>query len=356
MRGLPTNLDIWGTNDVSLPLAMDGTSVEEAAFVEVSRLSANEVRDERAILRESLLRPLPEVPPRYFYDDLGSELFERITELEVYYQTRTEISILETFGAAIMQCAAPRHIIELGSGAGRKIRLLLDAWGSSPSSSSGERTCTMLDINELFLQQSITRLGADYPQIRFRGVVGDFSEGFGHLGTGGGKLIVFFAGTIGNFDPEERGRFLRDLARVMDPTDTFLVGVDLVKDAARLEAAYDDPEGVTAAFNINMLSVLNRRFEGNFDLGAFRHRARYDAENAWIEMRLVATRPSQVRLEGLDLDLKLPAGAEIRTEISCKFTRESLEKSAREAGLSVVGWYSDPEALFAVALLRRNNA
>ena len=333
---------------------MDGTSVEEPTFAEGPRLSVNQARDERAILRESLLRPLPEVPPRYFYDDVGSELFERITELDVYYQTRTEISILEKFGAAIMQFAAPRHIIELGSGAGRKIRLLLDAWGSSDSSdSSEERTCTMLDINELFLRQSIERLGADYPHIRFRGIVGDFTEGFSHLGKGGGRLIVFFAGTIGNFDPDERRRFLRDLARTMDSTDTFLVGVDLVKDAARLEAAYDDPEGVTAAFNINMLSVLNRRFDGNFDLGAFRHRARYDAENAWIEMRLVATRPSRVRLGSLDLDLKLAKGAEIRTEISCKFTRESLEKSAREAGLSVVGWYSDPEALFAVALLRR---
>ena len=331
---------------------MDGTSVEELAFVEVSRLSMDQMQDERAILRESLLRPLPEVPARYFYDDVGSELFERITTLGVYYQTRTEISILEKFGAAIMAQAAPRHVIELGSGAGRKIRLLLDAWGSSGL----DRTCTMLDINELFLRQSITRLGTDYPHIRFRGIVGDFADGFGDLGTAGGRLVVFFAGTMGNFDPPQRRRFLCELARVMDTTDTFLVGVDLVKDAARLEAAYDDPEGVTAAFNINMLSVLNRQFAGNFDPSAFRHRARYDEENEWIEMRLVATRASQVRLERLDVDLKLAEGAEIRTEISCKFTRESLESNAREAGLSVVGWYSDPEALFAVALLRRRGA
>lgn len=332
---------------------MDGTSAEESEFVEVSRLVSHHVRDERAILRESLLRPLPEVPPRYFYDDVGSALFEKITELEVYYQTRTEISILETFGAAIMKQAAPRHIVELGSGAGRKIRLLLDAWGSSASRA---RTCTMLDINELFLRQSIQRLGADYPQIRFRGVVADFAEGLSHLGPGGGRLVVFFAGTIGNFDPDARRRFLRDLASVMDPSDTFLVGVDLVKDKARLEAAYDDPERVTAAFNINMLSVLNRQFGGNFDSGAFRHRALYDEVNAWIEMRLVAKRPVQVRLEKLDLDLRFAQGAEIRTEISCKFTRESLERHARDAELSVVGWYTDPQKLFAVALLRRNDA
>ncbi len=214
----------------------------------------------------------------------------------------------------------------------------------------------MLDINELFLRQSITRLGADYPHVRFRGVVGDFADGFDDLGTPGGRLIVFFAGTIGNFDPQQRRRFLSDLSRNMAPTDTFLVGVDLVKDSARLEAAYDDPEGVTAAFNINMLSVLNRQFGGNFDPGAFRHLARYDEENAWIEMRLVAKVPVDVRLEKLDLELKLPAGAQIRTEISCKFTRESLEKNAREAGLRIIGWYTDPESLFAVALLRKGEA
>lgn len=328
---------------------MDGTTTDGLTFVDVLRVSTDDGPDERAVLRESLLRPLPEVPPLYFYDDVGSALFERITELEAYYQTRTEISILEKFGAAIMQVSSPRHIIELGSGAGRKIRLLLDAWAARDV----ERTCTMLDINELFLRQSITRLGADYPNIRFRGIVGDFVQGLADLGPPGGRLVVFFAGTIGNLDPNERRRFLRELSRGMDATDTFLVGIDLVKDKARLEAAYDDPEGVTAAFNINMLEVLNRRFAGNFDAGAFRHRARYDVENAWIEMRLVATRPSRVRLEKLDLDLDLSEGAEIRTEISCKFTRQSLESSARDAGLSVVGWYSDPESLFAVALLRR---
>ncbi len=331
---------------------MDGTSAEESVFVEVSRLSTNPVRDERSILRESLLRPLPEVPARYFYDDVGSELFERITQLEVYYQTRTEISILETFAKTIMEHASPRHIVELGSGAGRKIRLLLDSWKSADS----ESTCTMLDINELFLRQSVTRLGADYPRLRFKGVVGDFTEGLEGLGSSGRRLVVFFAGTMGNFDPQHRKRFLHELSRLMDPTDTFLVGVDLVKDAARLEAAYDDPQGVTAAFNINMLSVLNRQFGGDFEPSAFRHRARYDEENAWIEMRLVAQRPVHVHLERLDLDLKLARGAEIRTEISCKFTRESLEKNAREAGLTIIGWYTDPENLFAVALLRRNSA
>jgi L-histidine Nalpha-methyltransferase len=348
-----------GYKQFTLAGVMDGNHGEEAGFVEVSHQSTT-VRDERTLLREALLRALPEVPPRYFYDDVGSELFERITELDVYYPTRTEISILETFGEKIMEQASPRHIVELGSGAGRKIRLLLDAW----SSSSMERTCTMLDINELFLRQSITRLGADYSDIRFRGIVADFTENIDELGieakTGEGsqqgRLVVFFAGTMGNFDPQQRRRFLSDLSRVMGPADTFLVGVDLVKDTARLEAAYDDPQGVTAAFNLNMLSVLNRQFAGNFDPTAFRHRALYDEKNAWIEMRLVATRSVRVRLEKLDLDLDLTQGAEIRTELSCKFTRSSLENHAREAGLTITGWYSDPEALFALALLRKADA
>lgn len=332
---------------------MDGNTREEGTF-EVLHLGGT-VRDERVLLREALTRPLPEVPPRYFYDDVGSELFERITTLDAYYQTRTEISILETFGKTIMERVRPRHIFELGSGAGRKIRLLLDAW----SRSDVDRTCTMLDINELFLRQSITRLAADYSDIRFRGIVGDFTEGTEGLGgstTESERLVVFFAGTMGNFDPQQRRRFLRDLRKTMGPTDSFLVGVDLVKDSKRLEAAYDDPEGVTAAFNINMLSVLNRQFGGNFDPSGFRHRAVYDQTNAWIEMRLVAKRAARVRLEKLDLDLELAQGAEIRTEISCKFTCTSLEQNAHDAGLSVVGWYTDPDSLFALALLRRTDA
>ena len=328
---------------------MDGSSTDEQKVVEVFHLPAASGLDERALLRASLTRPLPQVPPLYFYDDVGSALFERITDLSVYYPTRTEISILERFGPAIMKLAAPRHIIELGSGAGRKIRLLLDAWGPLR-----DRACTMLDINELFLRQSIERLAQDYPECRFRGLVGDFVHGLGDLGPAGGRMVVFFAGTMGNLDPAQRRSFLQGLAQNMDTTDTFLVGVDLVKDPARLEAAYDDPDGVTAAFNLNMLEVLNRRFQANFDQAAFRHRALYDPENAWIEMRLVANRPAHVRLEKLDLDLRFAEGAEIRTELSCKFTRESLDACAHEAGLSIAGWYTDPEDLFAVALLRKS--
>jgi len=306
-------------------------------------------REERAALRNSLSRPLPEISPRYFYDDIGSELFERITSLPVYYQTRTEISIIERFAEEILGATQPLHLAELGSGAGRKIRLLLSAWGRVRR---GE-TCTMLDINELFLRRSIDALSQDYPEYAFRGVVGDFVSDLGRLGPSGERLIVFFAGTIGNLYPEQRRAFFREVAARMAPTDALLLGVDLVKDPARLEAAYDDPEGITAAFNKNMLSVLNRRFDGDFNPALFEHRAFYDVENAWIEMRLAALERCTVSLGALDYELHLDAGDEIRTEVSCKFTRASLDASAREAGLAVFEWFTDPEDLFAVALLRR---
>jgi L-histidine N-alpha-methyltransferase len=343
--------------------------------------------EECAHLRACLSRDLPEIPPRYFYDDHGSALFEQITELPVYYQTRTEIAILERHAAEIIERVRPRHLVELGSGAGRKIRLLLDAWEARDAQHAGGepdarpvhgrlragqrgRSCTMLDINAAFLQQSIDRLRADYPGCVFRGVVGDFTEDLHRLGParalarGTERLIVFFAGTIGNLDPGERRRFLGALAGMMAAGDGLLVGVDLVKDRAELEAAYNDPQGVTAAFNRNVLHVINRRFGADFAPDAFEHHAFYDAEHAWIEMRLRALRPMRVHLRapGLETEvapgftIDLAGGAEIRTEISCKFTMGSVTAAAHEAGLGLAGWFTDPAQRFALALLRRSAA
>ena len=306
---------------------------------------------ERARLRATLARPLPEIPPVYFYDDEGSELFERITRVDAYYQTRTEIGILEREAGAIMAAARPRRIVELGSGAGRKIRLLLDAWKAGAGAS-----CTMLDVNASFLDESIARLRAAYPDLALRGVVGDFTTDLDKLGPGGGRMTVLFAGTVGNLYPDERRAFFAEIARRMEPSDTLLLGTDLIKDPARLEAAYDDPEGVTAAFNKNALRVVNRRFGADFDPASFRHRALYDAERAWIEMRLVATRAARVHVRAIDLHLDLAEGGEIRTEVSCKFSRASLEAAAKGGGLSLAHWYSDPDDLFALSLLRRADA
>lgn len=311
--------------------------------------SAEGTGTERARLREGLQRALPEVSPHYFYDDVGSALFERITQLDAYYPTRTELAILERSAPSIVAASGCQHLVELGSGAGRKIRLLLDAWPATKPGAS----CTMLDINELFLRQSIERLAADYPGFQFRGIVGNFIHDLDRLGPPGGRLIVFFAGTIGNLYPDQRDTFLSQLAAGMDDSDRFLVGIDRVKEISRIEAAYNDPEGVTAAFNRNLLSVLNRRFAGDFDLDAFEHRAFYDPENAWIEMRLRAVRATQVQLRDLDLHLHFAPGEEIRTEISCKFTHERFAAAAAKAGLTVEGWFSDPGALFSLALLRR---
>lgn len=305
---------------------------------------------ERAELLSYLSRPLPEVPPRYFYDDSGSDLFEQITDLSVYYQTRTEIAILERYSEEIIGFARPAHLVELGSGAGRKIRLLLDAWNKL---GTGE-TCTMLDINALFLNQSIDALSADYPHIGFRGLVGDFNTDMHRLGPGGRRMIVFFAGTIGNLYPQERAAFFANVKGAMKPGDVLLLGIDLVKSKSRLEAAYNDPEGVTAAFNKNILNVLNRRFQADFNVNAFEHRAFYDEENQWIEMRLKAVNPIHVNVKSIGLKLDLRAGQEIRTEISCKFTRESIAASAARSGFRLSKWFSDPEGLFAEVLLQLN--
>ena len=305
---------------------------------------------ERERLRSMLSRPLPEIPPVYFYDDHGSALFEEITGQPEYYQTRAELGILERCAAEILAESRPHRLVELGSGAGRKIRLLLDAWRPEGRGAS----CTMLDVNELFLETSVYRLRADYPGLLFKGIVGDFTTDLVRLGPGGERLTVFFGGTIGNLYPEERRAFLDELARRMEPTDALLVGVDLVKEPGRLEAAYNDAQGVTAAFNRRALHSLNRRFGADFEPEAFRHRAFYAAERAWIEMRLVATRAMTVRVPALDVRLELEEGAEIRTEVSCKFTRASLEEAAR--GLTVAAWFTDPDRLFALAVLRRRPA
>jgi L-histidine N-alpha-methyltransferase len=296
-------------------------------------------------LREGLTRPLREISAKHFYDDRGSALFEQITELDEYYPTRTEIAILERVAQEVMDDARAAQITELGSGAGRKIRLLLDGW--RPVS---EGVCTMLDVNERFLSRSIEALGESYPALRFRGVLGDFTRDLDKLPWHPSpRLTVFFAGTIGNLDPAERRAFFATLAQSMSARDSLLLGVDLVKDVERLERAYNDRAGVTAAFNKNALSVLNARYGADFDLEAFDHRAFFDRDQRWIEMRLRARRPMRVRVAAIDLAFELAEGEEIRTEISCKFTRESLSRDLALSGLEWRRWHTDERGDFALA-------
>jgi L-histidine N-alpha-methyltransferase len=302
-------------------------------------------------IRAGLLQDPPEIPSKYFYDDAGSRLFEEITRLPEYYQTRTEEGILRAAADPVVARFRPTELVELGSGAGRKTRILLDAMARS----GRLRRCVLFDVNERSLQESLLSLAAAYPGLQGRGVAGDFSTDLGAIGTSRARrLAVFLGGTIGNLLPSRVPSFLAGLSRVLSPGDGFLLGVDLVKDPARLHAAYNDAAGVTALFNRNILNVVNQAFDGDFDPEAFEHVAFYDARQAWIEMRLRALRPMRVRLPGAGIDRSLEAGDEIRTEISCKYTRGSLEALLPGTGLKVVDWLTDEEDLFALAVMQRD--
>ena len=312
------------------------------------RPSTLDLSEERAQVLATLRRELPTVESKYFYDDRGSHLFEDITRLPEYYQTRTEESLLEAVAEDIVRAADPRELVELGSGAGRKVRLLLDAIRRH----RGLRACVLLDINESFLRASSSRLAAAYPEASMRGVVGDFLHDLDAVGPGRDRLFIFLAGTIGNLHPDELPGFLTLLRGALGEDDTFLVGLDLVKDPAILEAAYNDAAGVTARFNRNILRVLSRRFDLDFDVDAFEHVAFYDAERRWIEMRLRALRPLVVATPDDGPPLEFATGDEIRTEISCKVTRASFVATLEGTGLELARWYTDPDELFALALVR----
>ena len=294
-------------------------------------------------------RPLPELPCKYFYDERGCALFEEITRLPEYYPARTETGILAEHADGIVEAVAPVEIVELGSGACRKIRFFLDAvrhrgWLES---------IQLLEFSETALAESVARLQHDYPEARVTGVVGDFVDDLEALGPGGGRLMMFLAGTIGNLHPDELPGFFRNVATALEPGDSFLVGVDLVKDEARLNAAYNDSLGVTAEFNRNILRVINARLGADFDPWDFDHRAFYDAERQWVEMRLRARRTLKAHIPRAGTTLALQAGDEIRTELSCKYTRQTFEARLGDSGLEIERWMTDPQALFASVLLRR---
>jgi len=313
-------------------------------------VSAPEVRL-LAALRTGLTRPLPTIPCAFLYDDRGSRLFVEITRLPEYYQTRTEEALLERVAPAVAEAVAPAQLVELGSGAGRKIRLLLEACREA----GGLRRCLLMDINARCLHDSVVALRRDYPELEIEALRGDFQADLERLGPGGGRLVVLLAGTIGNLEPAALPGFLRAVAARLEPGDGFLVGVDLVKDRRVLERAYNDSAGVTAAFNLNVLSALNDQAGADFDPRAWEHVAFYDVERAWIEMRLRSRAGQHVSLPGIGLELDFEAGDEIRTEISAKFTRASLGGQLERTGLRLEQWHRDDEERFALALLRREN-
>ncbi|MHB8468121.1 MAG: L-histidine N(alpha)-methyltransferase, partial [Acidimicrobiales bacterium] len=288
----------------------------------------------RADVRSGLTSRPRTLAPKWFYDDLGSKLFDAITDLPEYYPTRCERSILVERAGEIARAARPSVLVELGSGTSAKTRILLDALGVA--------WFVPMDVSEWVLRQCGDSLMGAYPGLCVHAVVGDFERHLAKLPSPGGRrLVCFLGGTIGNLDPLGRAALLDDLATGLDPGDMLLLGTDLVKEPARLVAAYDDPTGVTAAFNRNVLNVVNRRLGANFDLTRWEHVARWDPDNAWIEMHLRSASDQRVRVDSLDLTLEIEDGETIRTEISAKFSRQVVESELAEAGFDLQQWWTD---------------
>jgi L-histidine N-alpha-methyltransferase len=304
-----------------------------------------------ADVRAGLTRPFKELSPRYFYDERGSQLFEEITELPEYYPTRCEREILERDSERI--CAAandPASLIELGSGSARKTRVLLDAMRDA----SCLKAYCPVDISEEITRETAELVAAEY-DVDVHGLVCDFELDLERIPVEGPRLIAFLGGTIGNFAPQQRSGFLHRVANLLGPEDRFLLGTDLVKDRETLEAAYNDSRGVTAAFNKNVLAVLNNVLDANFDLDRFEHVARWDPANLWIDIRLRSLADQVVDVEALDLMAAFSAGEEMRTEISTKFARPGLEGFYAEAGLELTEWWTDSDGLYALSLARAAN-
>ncbi|GIJ20462.1 L-histidine N(alpha)-methyltransferase [Micromonospora lutea] len=286
------------------------------------------------------------LPPKWFYDSRGSELFDEITRLPEYYPTRAERAVLAERAVEIAELTGAKTLIELGSGSSEKTRLLLDAFTQRGELGS----FVPLDVSVSALAGSTAAVAADYPGLRVRGIVGDFTRHLDHLPTGGRRLVIFLGGTIGNLLPVERAEFLTGMRAALEGGDWLLVGTDLVKDPAVIVPAYDDAAGVTAEFNRNVLRVLNRELDADFDPSAFAHVALWNPEQEWIEMRLRAERSMRVKV--LDLVVDFAAGEDLRTEVSAKFRPEGIAGELAATGFRTERFWTDPADLFGVTLAR----
>ncbi|MBO0820512.1 MAG: L-histidine N(alpha)-methyltransferase [Nocardiopsaceae bacterium] len=307
----------------------------------------------RADVRAGLTATPKHLPPKWFYDAEGSELFEKITRLPEYYPTRAERAILRAASPAIAELSGARTLVELGSGSSEKTRLLLDALRSAGTL----RTYVPVDVSESALRAAGAAIADEYPGLDVHGVVADFDgfldRGFNARGARedrGPRLVAFLGSTIGNMLPGQRAAFLSRVRATMAPGDGFLLGTDLVKDPAVLVAAYDDPAKVTAAFNKNVLSVLNASLGADFDLHSFDHVAVWDAEAEWIEMRLRSSVDQEVAIPGVGLTVRFGAGEEMRTEVSAKFRREGVAAELAAAGLETRWWQTDSGGRFGLTL------
>lgn len=291
----------------------------------------------------------PWIPPVWFYDGPGSELFDQITRLDEYYPTEAERQILDAHAADIVEMTGMETLAEIGSGTSEKTSLLLDAGESAGSLA----TFAPFDCSEEVLRRASTQIAADRPGLSVHAVVGDFNEHLGSLPTEGACVLAFLGSTIGNLEPHQRKGFLADVAANLDADDWFLLGTDLVKAPSELIPAYDDARGVTARFNLNALRVMNHELDADFDTGAFTHRAVWNEEDSRVEMQLVASHDQSVHLQALGgLDLELRAGDHIRTEISTKFTHEQVRSELAGAGLVTEAAWRDGQGRFLVSLAR----
>jgi L-histidine Nalpha-methyltransferase len=297
-------------------------------------------------VRRGLLAARKTLPPKYFYDEHGARLFDRICELPEYYLTRTEQALLLRFADDIVARTRPSAVVELGSGAARKTRTLLDAVHRSGC----EMHYVPVDVSDGMLHRSALTLLRDYSRLRIHGVVGDYERDLEHLPDGRQRLIVFLGSTIGNFTPAATQDFLRALRRQLTTSDHLLLGVDLVKSVDVLEAAYNDSAGITAEFNRNVLRVINRHLDATFDPNRFEHVAFFNRERSQIEMHLRTPVVQQVRIRQLGLTVSFFAGETIHTEISRKFARPDVELMLSAAGFALLEWYTPPDRSFGLVL------
>ena len=299
-----------------------------------------------AEVAEGLALPQKELPPKYFYDQRGSELFEAITRLPEYYQTRTERALLEGWMPHLIARLGTRTLVELGAGNAEKSRVILDAMRAADTA----ELYVPIDVSATFLAQTAAQLRREYPRLLVEPIVADISEELRlPRRVPSPALIAFIGGTIGNFYPTAAIRLLARVRAVMSPGDRFLMGVDLRKDIGRIEAAYNDAQGITAEFNRNMLRVLNHELGADFEPDAFEHRAFYDRNAHWIEMHLVSRRPQRVTIPGVGV-VGFDQGETLRTEISAKYDESSVAELFRAAGLAVEDWRTDADRLFALVV------
>ncbi|MFN3540363.1 MAG: L-histidine N(alpha)-methyltransferase [Rhodococcus sp. (in: high G+C Gram-positive bacteria)] len=304
----------------------------------------------RKDVRDGLTADPKWLSPKYFYDALGSELFEQITVLPEYYPTRTERALLEEHALDVAEATGSTMLIELGSGSSEKTKILLSAGVKHGSL----KTYVPQDVSVTALEGAIEQISHEFPALEVRGIVSDFTDTLHNLPSGQARTIAFLGGTLGNLIPEERREFLGAIADALDSGEHLLLGVGLVIDPDVLVPAYDDAAGVTAKFNRNVLSVINSRLGGNFDPDAFEHVALWNAEQEWIEMRLRANAPQEVYLADLDLHVHFDAGEDLRTEISAKFRPEGITEELAAAGFGVEHLWSDADSRFALILARKD--